>query len=125
MRTFLKANMAAVIASAADYTITIVAVHFFSIHAVSATVTGTISGGILNFLLGRFWAFNETQTSSYQQAYKYLLVWIGNLLLTACGMYLLTKYAVMHYAIAKLVTAVIIALTYNYPLQRNYVFRKT
>jgi len=122
MLVFLRANTAALIASLFDYAVTIAAVFFLDIHPVTAAVAGTVCGGVINFLLGRYWAFKETSASSTQQARKYFLVWTGNLLLNACGMYLLTIYMDMHYAAAKLTTAVIVAVAYNYPLQKNYVF---
>jgi putative flippase GtrA len=124
MLIFLKANTAALIATLCDYAVTIALVYFSGMHPVAAAVAGTVSGGIINFLMGRYWAFNETKTGTTRQAYKYFLVWTGNLLLNACGMYLLTIYADIHFAAAKLGTALIVAVAYNYPLQKNYVFRK-
>src|SRR5882757_4357556 len=117
MHTFFKANIAAVTASIVDYAVTVGAIYFFNVDVVAAAIAGVVSGGIINFFIGRYWAFNSRQNSTYSQAYKYLVVWVGNLILSAGGMYLLTKQMFIHYALAKLVTALLIAVIYNYPLQ--------
>ncbi|GAB2806741.1 GtrA family protein [Ferruginibacter profundus] len=124
MLVFFKANVAALMASLFDFAVTTGAIYFFKVHVVTAAITGTVSGGLINFLIGRYWAFNAAGTSTRSQALKYLLVWTGNLLLNAGGMYFLTKLASLHYALAKLVVACCIAIAYNYPLQKNYVFKK-
>ena len=124
MHTFFKANIAAIIASVFDYAVTTGAIYFLKADVIMAAVTGVICGGIINFLIGRYWAFDAAETSTHLQAFKYLIVWTGNLILSAVGMYLLTKNLLLHYALAKLVTAFFIAVAYNYPLQRNYVYKK-
>ncbi|HET9058083.1 MAG TPA: GtrA family protein [Chitinophagaceae bacterium] len=122
MFTFIKANTASLVASLCDYTITIIAVRFFGINVIAAGVTGTLCGGIINFLMGRHWVFLSNQTRAFQQAGKYMLVWVGNLLLNVTGLYLFTN-ARVSYVIAKAVTSITVSFTYNYPLQKKYVYK--
>jgi len=124
MYIFFKANIASVIASLFDYAVTIALVYFFDTNIVLAGVTGNVCGGILNFMIARYWAFAATQNSTISQGYKYAAVWTGNLILNALGLYFLNSYGLMHYAFAKMITALVVAVAYNYPLQKNYVFRK-
>ncbi|MFP5039864.1 GtrA family protein [Parasediminibacterium sp. JCM 36343] len=124
MVTFFKANVAGLVASLADFLITISLVTLFKVNPLEATITGTVSGGIINFLIGRHWAFDATEANAYRQAYKYFLVWAGNLLLNVSSMYLFSKYTNTHYIIAKLATSVLVAYGYNYPLQKKYVFKR-
>jgi putative flippase GtrA len=123
MLTFYKANIAAIIASVVDYSITIGAVFFFNMDAVVAALLGIIGGGVINFLTGRYWAFKPKQQNVYDQGARYLLIWTGYLLLSTGAMYLFTRYSVVHYSIAKLTTSLLLAWGYNYPLQKNYVFK--
>ena len=123
MVTFLKANVASVIASVCDYLITIIAVQAFRMDVVVAGVTGTISGGIVNFLLGRQWVFSAVESKAHRQAVKYSIVWTGNLALNATGMYVFTKLAGLYYLAAKIITSLLVAIIYNYPLQKRYVFK--
>ncbi len=122
MFTFLKANMASLIASFFDYVITIVAVQIFSMNVVIASLVGNVLGGIINFMLGRHWVFSAKQANGFRQAEKYFLVWMGNLLLNTCGMYLFTKFG-LYYLVTKIGTSLAVAIGYNYPLQKRYVFK--
>ena len=123
MLTFIKANVASITASLVDYLVTVLAASYFKTDVVVAGVAGTVIGGIVNFTLGRHWVFTAKQHSVYAQAGKYMLVWIGNLILNATGMYLLAKVAGVHYMIAKALTSISVGLGYNYVLQKKYVFR--
>lgn len=122
MRVFLKANVASLIASLIDYLITIVLVQLFHTDIVWAGVTGTVCGGVINFIIGRIWVFKATEGAARKQAGRYLLVWAGNLILNATGLYLLAKQLGIHYIVAKVVTSLLVAIGWNYPLQKRYVF---
>ena len=124
MKTFFKANVASLTASFCDYLVTIIFREVLLVEVVRASMVGTIFGGIINFLIGRNWVFKSTDASSYHQAKKYFLVWSGNLVLNALGVYLLTGPCQVNYIIAKLVTSITIAVAYNYPIQKKYVFKK-
>jgi putative flippase GtrA len=122
MKVFLKANVASLIASLIDYLITIMLVQLFHADVVWAGVTGTVCGGVINFMIGRVWVFKATEVQARKQAWRYLLVWLGNLILNAGGLYLLTKQLGVHYILAKVVTSLTVALGWNYPLQKRFVF---
>lgn len=123
MKTFLKANLASLVASACDYGLTVLLKELLNVQAVIASVGGTVFGGIINFLIGRYWAFKATEGDFLLQGKRYLLIWAGNLLLNAGGVYLLIEQAGIHYIIAKLATSLTVAVAYNYPLQKKYVFK--
>lgn len=122
MITFLKANTASLIASISDFLITVLLVQCFGIAVLAATVTGTITGGIINFLTGRHWVFRAGDKRVVNQFGRYALVWCGNLLLNAGGTYVLTSQAGLHYTLSKVSTSILVAFLYNYPLQKNFVF---
>ena len=124
MRTFLKANIAAIIASCCDFGITVFFKQICRIDAVLASILGTILGGIINFLIARIWVFKSIQTHLFDQGKRYLLTWFGNLVLNAAGVYVLIKMIGVHYLFAKIATAITVAVGYNYPVQKKYVFKK-
>lgn len=125
MITFLKANISSSIASFFDYLITIFLVSFFKIDVVIASTTGTIFGGILNFLIGRNWVFQSKKRKVHQQAVRYGMVWAGNLALNTGGMFVLTKLLKVHFVISKLFVSLIVGFGYNYTMQKNFVFKNT
>lgn len=150
MITFLKANIASLVASLSDFLITVLLVQWCETKVVMAAAAGTITGGIINFLIGRHWVFeagNKRRTHNAErttqnemhpnkmyfgfsikrsafsvQLGKYALVWTGNLFLNTSGVYVLASGAGLHYTVSKVVTSVLVAFLYNYPLQKNFVF---
>jgi putative flippase GtrA len=122
MITFLKANMASLVASGSDLLMTVFLVQWCKADVVAAAVAGTVTGGVINFLMGRHWVFQADDERAVRQLFKYLLVWTGNLLLNTGGVYLLASLAGLHYAASKIVTSLMVAFLYNYPLQKKFVF---
>ncbi|MEO7769266.1 MAG: GtrA family protein [Ferruginibacter sp.] len=123
MKLFLKANVASLTASFCDYLLTIILRQFFMSDAVIASILGTVFGGIINFLIGRHWVFRSVRTPFFHQGKRYLFTWTGNLILNALGVFLLIRIAGVNYIIAKLVTSLTVAVAYNYPIQKKYVFK--
>lgn len=123
MKTFIKVNVASLSASCCDYLVTILLVKFLQSDPFLAGITGTVFGGIVNFLMGRYWVFNATKTALNLQGKRYLIIWIGNLLLNSFLLYILIKIFIVQYLIAKIITSVLVALLYNYHLQKRYVFK--
>lgn len=135
VRTFTKAQVASLVASCVDFLVTWLLVRQFGaspvpgsplVHGdapVFASVTGTICGGVTHFLISRNWAFSAREKKWTGQLTRYALVWIGNLILNASGVWLLYHIAGWNVWPAKIVTAIGIAVFYNYVLQKRYVFK--
>ena len=123
MFIFVKAQTASLIATLTDYLITVVCKELLKLWYVEASVIGTLAGGVCHFLLGRHWVFGARHKSSSQQAYKYLLVWTGNLMLTTASVYLLTNYLNISYVISKVIASVVVGVGYNYVLHKKFVFK--
>ena len=123
MITFTKAQLAAILATGVDFAITFLLLHFAGAPIVASGATGTICGGVTNFLIGRNWVFNAQEQKWAAQLNRYVLVWIGNLVLNVSGLWLLTHYTGLKDMFAKIITAVTVAVCYNYPLQKRFVFK--
>lgn len=123
MKTFLKANVASLSASFCDYLVTILLVKFLYADPLLGGIAGTICGGIVNFLIGRYWVFKAQNAAMSLQGKRYLLTWTGNFILNAMGLYVLIKLFKYQYLIAKVTTLIVVAVVYNYPIQKRYVFK--
>jgi putative flippase GtrA len=123
MRTFLKAQTASMVATGIDFLVTIVGVEVLGMWYVLGTMLGTISGGVFNFSVNRRWVFEPEGKSARAQAFKYIMVWLGSMLLNAAGVYVLTQYTGLVYVFSKVVTAIFVGVGYNYHLQKKFVFR--
>lgn len=122
MSTFIKSQASSIISTLFDFLTTIVCKEFFYFAVVFASLTGTIAGGVTNFALGRNWVFNKREKNIPLQAIKYILIWTGNLLLTTLGVFIANKYLGLNYIVAKIIVAIIMGTTYNYLLQKKFVF---
>ncbi|MBL0359016.1 MAG: GtrA family protein [Chitinophagaceae bacterium] len=123
MKTFLKANIAAIIATCCDYVFTFIMVELMGADKIPAGIGGTVAGGVINFFICRHWAFKAANGKIFHQGKKYFFTWAGNLMLNAAGFYLFINYAGIDYMLAKVITSLTVALAYNYPLQKRYVFK--
>lgn len=123
MITFAKAQLASLIASIVDYWCTIIAVELFGIWYVWASAIGTMIGGVTNFSLGRNWVFRSKDKTRQVQLLRYTMVWTGYLVLTTFGVFLLTHYTHINYIVSKAMVSLLMAISYNYPLQKKFVFR--
>ena len=123
MKTFLKANAASLAASFCDYLVTIIFKQFLQFDEVLASILGTIVGGVINFLIGRHWVFKSRDVPVFRQGRRYLLAWVGNMVLNALGVASLIRFGKVNYLIAKVITSITIAIAYNYPIQKKYVYK--
>ena len=123
MRMFFRANIASLSASFCDYMVTISLVQILFADKLLAGVAGTLFGGIVNFYISRYWVFKAHDIAVSRQGKRYLITWMGNLVLNTCGLYLLISLLEVQYIIAKVVTSLVVAIAYNYPVQKRYVFK--
>jgi putative flippase GtrA len=122
MFTFIKVQAASILGSLSDYLVTILLVEVFHCWYLPANLAGNICGGSLQFILCRSWAFGIKGHLRPQQVSKFVLVFIGNLVLSAAGIYFFTHVLKMNYIISKTLTSVFLGLTYNYLMQKKFVF---
>ena len=97
MATFVKAQVASLSASIIDFLTTLVCTQVFHVWYVLGSVIGTTAGGMVNFMMGRNWVFGAKEKNINFQIFKYIIVWVGNLLLTTAGVYLVTHYLHVNY----------------------------
>ena len=123
MATFIKAQAASFTATALDFSVTIILKELAGSWYLLASVLGTISGGIVNFTMNRRWVFSARDRKMHSQAIRYILVWIGNLILVSAGVFILTHYGGISYLVSKIAVSVIVGFFYNYTLQKRFVFK--
>ena len=130
MITFTKAQVVSVLATGVDFLVTFLLFRWAGVTSGTASAlvtfcgaTGTLCGGVTHFMVSRTWVFNAQEKKWTEQLNKYALVWIGNLGLNASGLYLLTRYTALSHMLAKIVVAIIVAVAYNYVLQKRFVFK--
>lgn len=122
MLRFIKAQASSLMATFIDFSTAIVLVNFFLQDPFMSSVVGTTCGGVTNFIINRYWVFEATENKMGAQAFKYFLVWIGNLALNAAGMYLILHGTEWNYVVSKALVALVVGFGYNYVFQKKVVF---
>lgn len=122
MKTFVKAQTASLAATLADFCITILCAELLHINVVASAAIGNVGGAIVNFMMGRKWVFVSDEKGIGAQALKYAVVWFGYMALATFGIYVLENYTPLHYIFSKILVGITLAATYNYFLQKKFVF---
>jgi putative flippase GtrA len=122
MWEFIKVQIGSILGSAADFLITILCTELgFSWYLLS-NLLGNCAGGVIQFAFSRRWIFKESKAGVQVQLFKYMIFFLGNLLLSALGVYLLTQFLHINYIVSKLICSVSLGLSYNYLMQKYFVF---
>jgi putative flippase GtrA len=122
VRTFTKSQVSGFVATLVDYSTLFALTEIFHTWYVFSTALGAFFGAIANFLLNRNWTFEVTHGHWGHQAKRYALVSGGSLLLNSGGVLFVTEVLHTHYAVSVAIVGILVAILYNYPLQRFYVY---
>ena len=120
---FLAAQAASMAGTVVDFAVTVTCVEVLQVWYLAATVLGNGAGGATNFYLGRHYVFAAGGQGVSTQAFRYLLVWTGSLLLNAAGVYLLTQGLGLNYLVSKIGVGLLVGVGFNYVLQARFVFK--
>lgn len=124
MKIFLKAQLSSFIATAVDFGITIFLVEILQWQYALAVFAGALGGACSNFFVNRFWSFEVSEKSLKTQGLRYVLVWTGSVLLNVSGVYLMANIFKVNYIVSKIVVSIVVGLSFNYLLQKKFVFAK-
>lgn len=122
-KEFLRSQVAAFISTCIDYITVISLTELAGLWYIYSNVVGALLGAITNFSLGRHWTFKAQEGAVGQQAFKYALVSIGSVCLNTFGLYALKEWGNVNYIVAKVIVGIVIAVCFNYVLQKHFVFK--
>ena len=121
--TFCKAQISAQVATIIDFAVSLFMAEVVGIWYLYSTFIGALSGGVFNCVVNYRWVFNAIGLKKKYVALKYFMVWTGSILLNTSGTYLLTEWSKTHFVYSKIIVAVLVALLWNYLMQKNFVYR--
>ncbi|GAB4029564.1 GtrA family protein [Spirosoma jeollabukense] len=122
MRTFFKVQATSLLASGIDFLTTVLCVQLWHYWYLSASVTGAVVGGLVNFIVSKKWTFAESRQPVASQLSRFVLVWLGNAGANATGLFVTTHFLGVQYLVAKTVVGILVGISYNYFLQKDFVF---
>lgn len=135
---FLRSIVSSQAASWVDMAISFVFFMWLGMYPWLATLCGAAAGGVVNCIINYRFTFRATGCPWRAVAVKYVMVWVGSLLLNAFGTEafyrLFEAWPWLHnigfamgglFAAARLLVSLIVSLAWNFLLQRNFVYRPT
>ena len=122
MWEFIKVQIGSLLGSAADFIVTILCTELGLSWYLVSNIMGNCAGGFIQFGLSRRWIFKKSKTRMPVQLLKYLFFFLGNILLSGIGIYAFTQYLNINYIVSKLLSSILLGVSYNYYLQKHFVF---
>ena len=122
--TFLKSQITAVLATTVDFIVLFIFVEFLQIWYVTSAAIAAFCGALTGFLLGRHWAFISKDDKWHHQGLRYIVIAAGSMGLNTLGIYLITDGLGFHYMTSKVIISILVAIGFNYPLHKYFVFKK-
>ena len=123
-RTLPRSILTSLFTTALDFGALTGAVELLHVNYVLATWMGTVVGSLSNFAINKRWAFHGSPLGLRHQFPRFVLVQAGASALHTLGVWLLTRFGGLPYLGSKSVIAALVALGWNYPLNRYFVFAK-
>lgn len=124
IQTFLKAQGSAILATACDYFMRVLLDKIIGIDYRLATFLGALTGGIVNCSVNYRWVFDGKDQRKRDIAFRYLVIWAGSVFLNTAGTTFFKEVVGMKAYFAMTFTSVLVAIGWNYGMQRFFVFRK-
>ena len=123
MLTFGKAETSAIVASAVDFSLSFFLVQAVGTWYAQASFFGALAGGIINCYVNYQWVFDKQEQRKPYLVLKYFVVWSISILLNTSGTWFFTELSGVNFIIIKAIVAIIVAILWNYQMQRIFVFR--
>lgn len=121
---FAKAQVSAFTGGLLDYSVMILCTEMLHIHYTISIAIGGIIGAVANFSVNRYWTFGASQTPVGNQLVKFVFVVAGSIALKSSGTYLFTNWLNLDYKLTRIMVDIIVSLSFNYVLQKYWVFKK-
>lgn len=135
--TYLRSIVASQSASWLDMGLSFALFAWLSLTPWLSTAIGAVAGGVLNCVINYRFTFHAQGCDWRAVMVKYILVWVGSLMLNAFGTqavyYLLQKWTWLetigfrpdgYFAAARLFVSLIVSWFWNFAMQRYFVYRE-
>lgn len=119
---FVRSQIVSIVATISDFAILLFLTEIAHLWYLFSVFFGSFAGGILGFFLSRSWAFTAKEGPIRRQAFRYLTIWISNIILTVSGVFCLVNFADCKYVWAKVVVAASVGILFSFPMQRYFVY---
>ena len=116
-------HVASVTATGTDFLITIFLTEAVRLWYLLSNTLGATAGGVVSFLMCRWWVFNRRNDHWHRQAFRYLIAVILSIILNTAGVWFFKEILDVQYIVGKIITATVIGVSVNFLMFRYFVFR--
>lgn len=121
--TFTKAQASALVATLCDYMMRIFLDMIIGLSYIYATFFGALTGGIVNCCINYRFVFSGNDARKRDVAWRYFVIWSGSIILNTAGTGFFKEVVGIKAYFSMLITSAIVAVCWNYMMQRFFVFR--
>jgi putative flippase GtrA len=124
-KRMMRVGVSGMVATAVDVTALVLLVELLRSHVTIAAFLAAALGGVTNFLINKYWAFDDDAPLEIRQIAIYALVSLVTAAFTAAAIHILAVLIGVPYLIAKAIAAALVFLIWTYPAQARLVFPET
>jgi putative flippase GtrA len=118
----VRVGLSGALATLIDVLTLIALVELAGVYVTIAAFVAALNGGVTNFLVNKFWAFNDYSRIHFRQISSYAAVSLVTALFVAAAVHLFAIVIGWPYLIAKALAAVTVFAAWSYPAQAKLVF---
>ena len=118
----MRVGLSGVIATFIDVCSLVVLVELAGVHVTMAAFLAAALGGVTNFLVNKYWAFDDDAPFELRQCTLYALVSLVTAAFVAVSIHILAVMLGLPYLLAKAIAAILVFLVWTYPAQARIVF---
>jgi putative flippase GtrA len=121
-KRLMRVGVSGMVATGVDVAALVLLVELFRSHVTIAAFLAATLGGVTNFLINKYWAFDDDAPLEIRQIAIYALVSLVTAAFTAAAIHILAVLIGIPYLFAKAVAAALVFLLWTYPAQSRLVF---
>ena len=118
----MRVGVSGIVATTVDVTALVLLVELLRSHVTIAAFLAASLGGVTNFFINKYWAFDDDAPLQMRQIAIYALVSLVTAAFTAAAIHILAVLIGVPYLIAKAIAAALVFLIWTYPAQARLVF---
>ena len=117
-----KVAVSGVVATLVDVFLLFLLAEVLHVFVSVAAFLSALGGGVTNFLLNKYWAFQDRTPITVKQTGAYAAVSFINAVFVAGLVHLFAVELEQHWLLSKTIAAIIVFVAWSYPAQARFVF---